>query len=356
MNSKILKNLLMCPSPTGLEGEVAKLVESSAPGKLMWIDRFKNVAKCIGYYGPDPKEVVMISAHHDELGFMISSITDNGNCRLTRSSGEDRRVLVGLKLQVLGDKGPVEGVICYKPIHLQDESEYRDPTRMEDLYLSLGCTKKEEVEDLGIHVGHRAVFPKQENIIMEFGPNKDMVVGPGLDDKAGVFACITAFTELLKIDQDLKNAKIQVVFCSASGEESGLRGIKVAAKKINPTISIDLDVTPAIDSDAGISKEKYGDIEVGKGVVIEYGPDKDPEIAKRMATLAKDNGITFQYGVSRAGGTNTAKIQEVAEDCSTMLLSIPIINLHQPLEMCKWDDIRATNNLLVEYIKSLCKL
>ena len=135
-------------------------------------------------------------------------------------------------------------------------------------------------------------------------------------------------------------------------EETGLRGSKVAARRINPDISIDIDVCPVTGKEYDIDPAKYGDIKFGKGVVIENGPGKSPRIVKKLIKLAKENNIPYQLGVCRAGGTNTSAIQEHAGDCETVLLSLCNQNMHQANEICHWDDVEACIDLIVKYLES----
>lgn len=349
-NIEFLRKLVQTPSPTGDEGMAVEVFADHMKNFSVhkFTDKFNNCA----FTASEPKEgntKVMISGHYDELSYMISYIDTTGLCNIVRCSGEDRRVLPGSKLLVLGDNGPSTGIISYKPIHVQDDKDYESIAKVEDLLLDLGCTSKEEVEELGIHVGTRAVYEKGQEIL-EFGPKGDFLVGPGLDDKAGVY--ITSEV-LRRVNKDfLKAADIDLWGVGMAQEETGLRGSKVAARRINPDISIDIDVCPVTGKEYDIDPAKYGDIKFGKGVVIENGPGKSPKIVKELIELAKKNNIPYQLGVCRAGGTNTSAIQEHASDCETVLLSLPNHNMHQPNETCHWDDVEACIDLIVKYLES----
>jgi endoglucanase len=350
--SDLLKQLVNIPSPTGNEERITEFLNSEFTKKgfeVEFQDKFGNIAFSIGSNCPGTK--ILLSAHHDELGFMVCHITDNGGCRLMRTSGEDRRILPGASLLVLTDKGPVTGVIVHKPIHVQDDEEYGEVTKMKDLILDLGCSNKQEVLNMGVHVGTRAVFTRGQEMI-HFGSSGKYICAPGLDDKIGVYCVLRAMIYAQEHEEDLIRKGIRIYFASLSGEESGLRGARVAARRINPDYSIDIDVTPSTEDDMGISKDEFGDIELGKGVVIAYGPDKNLELTELLRSLAGDK---VQLEATRAGSTNTAKIQENALDCATALLSIPNKNMHQPFEICHWDDVEDCISLLENYISHIAK-
>lgn len=350
-NIEFLKALIQTPSPTGDERVISQLFKEHMNEFAVhrFTDKFNNCA----FTATNKIEggtKVMISGHYDELSYMISYIDSSGLCNIVRCSGEDRRVLPGSWLAVLNDNGELmyPAVVCYKPIHVQTDGEYDSIAKVEDMMIDLGFDSKEELEKAGVHVGTRVVYDRGQEVL-EFGPKGDKIVGPGLDDKVGVY--ITSEV-LRRIDKDLlEENKIELWGVGMAQEETGLRGSKVAAKRINPNISIDIDVCPITGKEVDIDTAKFGDIKFGKGVVIENGPGKSPRIISKLVALAKQYNIPYQLGVCRAGGTNTAAIQEFSFDCETVLLSIPNHNMHQPTEICHWDDIESCIQLITKYIE-----
>ena len=134
-------------------------------------------------------------------------------------------------------------------------------------------------------------------------------------------------------------------------EETGLRGSGVLAKRVEPDLSISLDVTfCAVE---GVKKEDVGDVVLGKGPVIMHGSDKSPRIAKALKEVAKTHGIPYQEAVSGPRGTNTTNIQESSRNCETYLISIPNKNMHTQVEICDWNDVENTIKLLTEFLKTL---
>ena len=164
-------------------------------------------------------------------------------------------------------------------------------------------------------------------------------------DKAGIFICLRIIQQLVHY-KSTWDKKYTVIFLAATQEETGLRGAKVAASAINPDISIDFDVTFACNNGRGVKREKYGNIKLGEGGVIQFGPDKSERLNSILIDAAEHNDIKYQRGVSRAGGTNTSAIQLAAADCETTLISIPNKDMHTPVELVSKDDIESIISLV----------
>ena len=130
-------------------------------------------------------------------------------------------------------------------------------------------------------------------------------------------------------------------------EEVGLRGAKIAASRVDPDISIDLDVSFATDEGRSIKEIPAGSIKLGSGPILSYGPDKDYGLMKDLAGL----GVKVQETVTSAGGTNTSAIQLNSRNVKTALISIPQRNMHTPVEVCSWSDLEACSDLLFKYLR-----
>ena len=356
-----LTDLLQAKSPSGEETEALevwteKLESLKKPyGKNYKFEWYSDLIgnKGISVTGGNKigKRKIMISAHIDEIAMIVGLIEDNGMMVLQNLAGIDRKTLPGAQVLVKGDNNCWhKGIIHKAPIHVEGKGKDADSAiKIENLKLDVGSESKDETEgDFGIHPGSLVVF--ERNINTTFGKNR--LVGNALDDKIGVYIVGKVLEELLKspnFDQVLEHNEIYFIACTQ--EESGLRGATIAAHNINPHLSIDLDVTFATDGGL-VSKSKYGEIKLGKGVVIEYGQDKSRKIAQTLIDIAKQNSIKFQYGVSRCGGTNTSAIQLNAQDCETALLSIPNLSMHTQNETCDWTDINYAIELLTAAILS----
>ncbi len=247
---------------------------------------------------------------------------------------------------ITSDKKYVPCFCSYKAIHLEKPDDRKKCPEHKDLYLDLGCTSREEVEKLGVQIGDLVVF-NNENLCMNFGPGGNYIVGSGLDD--GV-ACGIVYDVLEGLDVEyLKANNIRVYGACITSEETGARGVGPVVRKVQPNISIDIDVCH--DSSKEIGSDEGRPATMGKGVVLSYGPDKFRPLNDQLRTVAKDFEIPFQTIAGKAGGTNTNNIQMMSDNCATTLLSIPCRYMHSGThEMVHKDDIDACGRLIGKFI------
>ena len=346
-----LKQLLMAPSPSGSETQASEVFESFCKdySESYNHDKIGNTYFTIGQ-GPIK---VMLSAHIDEISARVQYISDDGMISFVRSGGIDKKVLPGSSVLIISESGDlIPGVIGKKPIHLEESDERDEVNSLESLKVDIGCESREEVLDHGIDIGCFIIQSRDSIILDHFGKNR--LCSPGLDDKIGIFI----ISEILKrlynsSDRDWKD-KYTIYCVSTVQEEVGLRGATVATQLINPDISIDFDVTFSTDGGIDVKKEELGDITLGKGCVIEYGPDKSIRLAKIFKSIASVLNQPIQRSVSNSGGTNTDVIQLYGGDCETMLISIPNRNMHTPVEICDYRDIISAIEIVSESIIKEC--
>ena len=351
-NKEFFKALLNAASPSGEEGPAVTIFQDFVEENVKNVNRdfWDNFNNCSYWVGSPEGVTVMLSAHIDSIYMMVTEITDGGYLKIANGAGTDKKVLQGSRVTVLTEEGTqVTGVIGKSPIHIEwGQPEYDQAPKFEDLFVDLGTGSKEETEKLGIRVGTLVIY-ERGNLLTDFGKDGNLVVGPDLDDKS----CIYIVAEVLRrIDQEkLKANNVKLYGVALAQEESGLRGAKVATRKIDPSISIDLDVTFDTDKDLGISHAKYCDVSVGKGAVIEFGDDRSRRINNELIALAKEHNIKYQLSTTRSGGTNTAAIQENAWDCETTHVALPLRNMHTPQEIVSWEDMEACIELVKTYIE-----
>ena len=344
MDYSYLKRLIEAPSPSGSESSALKVFSDIMPKTYVgtYKDKMGNLAFI---YGHGPKKL-LLSAHIDEVQARVSYISDDGILSLMNTGGMCKKSLISSKVLVMGDYGQyVEGIIEKKPIHCEKEKERNEVEDFEKLKVNIGCESRAEVEQKGIHVGSIVIYARDYNL--NFGKNQ--MHANAFDDKIGVFICEKIISSIHNNQDVLDNYTIVVL--AATQEETGLRGATVAAKNINPDISIDFDVTFATDGGGAVDKEKYGEVKLGKGGVIQFGPDKSQGLNLSLTDFARSRNIPFQYGVSRAGGTNTNAIQLNSADCETTLISIPIRNMHTPVEVVDKRDVESIIELVSKVIQ-----
>lgn len=349
-NTSFLYKLTSIPSPSGLETEAAECFKNEVMDYLergCTTDKFNNTWFS---FGNGPKKI-LLSAHIDEVFAVVTSISDDGMVSIGPAGGVDKKDLPASKVVFLKDNGILTGGIVIKnPIHIEYREETQDKVlKFEDMKVDVGCETKDEVLARGIHPGTPVLYERLCNF--NFGKNRMYSVG--LDDKIGVFVAEEIFRNLvLSKDKDWID-EYTVVLLAATQEEVGCRGVCVAARQINPDISIDFDVTFATDGDMGLNKAKYGDISLGKGPVICYGPEKSLRL--NLALKEAASGFYQEEAGGRAGGTNTDNIQRFSENCETTLVSIPNRSMHTRVETCDWRDVQGAVDMVTNAIIK-CKL
>ena len=345
-NIEYLKKLVETASPSGDEIEAGRVFsEECLLGEgvnFEGVDRNGNVAVSKG----SGDFQIMISGHLDNISLTVQTITEHGFLHVVPNGGVDRKVLQGQLVDVVTqDKGIVTGIIGKSPIHVEDREQRETVNKWESFLVDVGASSKEEVQELGIDIGDNIVYHSGSSIL-EFGPQKNKIMSKDLDDKIGIYI----ITEVIKRVNVPSGIKLWAL--GMTSEEVGLVGAKIASKQINPDLSIDIDVTPATESELGISKDKYGDVEINKGPVLSFGYCKSRRIGRALRDICVKNEIPHQFEVSTAGGTNTAAIQEHSLNCETFLISLPNQNMHTSVEVCGWVDVEACIDLLIKYIES----
>lgn len=344
-DKSFLVDLLTAFSPSGLEHDALAVWDNYCGAqdfKPYYSDKIGNHAYSLGH-GPVK---VLLSGHIDEVNARVIYIDNDGNIAITSTGGMCRKSLIASEVTILGDNGSVKAIVGKKPIHLESVKQRGEVEEFDQLRLCVGAESREEVEQMGICPGSIVVYKR--NVDVDFGANG--IVSNSLDDKLAVY--ITAMI-MKRLQGSLSQweEKYTVIGMAAAQEETGCRGAQVAAHNINPDVSIDFDVTFATDGGIGIKKETNGDVRLGKGGVIQYGPDKSIRIATLLKEVCRKRDIPFQSVAGRAGGTNTNQIQLMSADCETMLVSIPNRNMHTPVEMCDWRDVESIIAMTVSAIE-----
>jgi endoglucanase len=250
----------------------------------------------------------------------------------------------GKRVWIKTKKGKILGVIGRKPIHLLEDEEKKKVTKIENLFIDIGMSKREETLKI-VSIGDPAVPAVGFEVL-----NKDRVIGRGFDDKGGAFVV----SEVLRL---LSNEKLKAsIFGVATvQEEIGLRGATTSAFRIAPDVGIAIDVTfasdyPAEETDA----KKLGDIRIGKGPSISRGPNINPKVFDLLVDVAEKNKIPYQVeGNPRGTGTDANVIQLTREGVATGLISIPNRYMHTPVELVSLEDIENTAKLIAHFIKRL---
>ncbi|MHA1309583.1 MAG: M42 family metallopeptidase [Candidatus Helarchaeota archaeon] len=341
---ELIKKLTETPGIAGHEDDIRKLIYDEIKDycdKII-VDKLGNLI-CLKK-GVDNGPKIMIAAHMDTIGFMVKYIDKNGFIRIEPVGGIDSRITIGQSVIIFHNKERINGVIAAKPIHLLDLEERNKVKKINELHLDIGAKSKEDAENLvsiGDFLTFNYKFKRLANTVFTSG---------GLDDRAGCMVLI----QTLKSLKDVKHLNdLYFVFCSQ--EEIGTRGAIPSAFRINPDIGFVCEVTHAIDFPE-IKKEKYGDIKLGGGPVIDMGPNINPKLFKKIVKIAKDKNIPFQLKVSgRPTPTDLRSIQMTHEGVATALISIPLRYMHTTIEVMDLEDINSTISLFTKLLPMLKK-
>lgn len=297
------------------------------------VDSFGCVTGFIGDRN-NGKKTVMLEAHIDEIGFIVTYIDDKGFLRVGNCGGTDRRLYAAQTVTIHGRSGNVKGVVCTLPPHVRSDSSKAMKT--EEVAVDAGFTTREAAEKV-IEQGDRITI---DNELVKLCGSR--VTAKALDDRAGVAAVLYAL-ELVQGRELPYN--IEVLF--ASQEEVGSRGAVIAAFNSTADIALCTDVSFAYTPDE--KKQDCGTM--GKGAMIGVSPVLDRQITDELKKLAKDNDIPFTLEVmGRDTGTDADDISVTRGGIRTGLISMPIKYMHTPVEIADINDIKAVGRLMAAFI------
>lgn len=317
----LLKELSSAIGVSSDEGEVRKIVVDAIQDHVsdLIVDSIGNViATQTGTQYPDYK--VMIAAHMDEIGMMVTSVDGNGLIQFTNIGGIDARILPGLRVKVGEKRNP--GVILWKPIHLGRSSSV---VEIDNLRIDVGADNKGGAEAV-VKKGDLIAFDSYYDELSE-----TMVRGKAFDDRVGCSLLIDI----------LQNGPYPVTVCAAFTvqEEIGLRGAQIAAQRLKPDVAMVLEGTtahdvpnPKLEKDAGDLPPNPG-CKLGAGAVftlMDASMISDPRVLRFLRETADANSIPYQFKTIRGGGTDGGRIHVTHSGIPTMVISTPCRYIHSP--------------------------
>lgn len=274
----------------------------------------------------------LLDAHTDEIGLIVTSVTDEGFLKFSASGGVDRRFLPASEVLVLA-KEQLRGVICALPPHLRSESD-KKPGKITELAVDVGLPAGEAARL--VSPGDRIVFRHSFDTLCG-----SRISSNCLDDRCGVAAL------LLAIDK-LKDVPAKITVMLSAQEEVGTRGAKAGAFTVQADEAIVVDVSFGYSPQC--SKDECGLI--SGGAMIGYSPVLDRGISKRLSECAKKNGIPHQADVMNSRtGTNADVIALSKGGVKCGLISIPLRYMHTPCEVIDIKDVESTAGLIAAYIR-----
>lgn len=326
---ELLKDLTSIPAVSGWENNLYSYLYSRLKNLgVVSEDALHNIYCTFGegYH-------FLLDAHIDEIGFVVTDITDDGFIKFNKIGGIDTKYLPAFEVTVWG-KEKISGVISTLPPHLQSAEDENKAPKISDLSIDTGYTKK-QLENI-VSLGDRITLKKHFTPLLN-----SQVSATSLDDRAGAVAIISAAEQLKKLP-----CKITILL--SAQEEVGTRGAKIGPYLKNIDEAVSVDVSFAYTH--GCDKSDCG--EISKGAMIGFSPILDREISKTLVETAKKNNIPYQTEImSGSTGTNADVISISEKGIKTALISIPQKYMHQRVEIVDTGDIKAVSDLICAYIE-----
>jgi len=338
---EFLKSLLNAPSPSGYEQPAQAVVRDyvSSFAETVKTDLHGNV---IVGTNVDAPVRVLLAGHCDQIGLVITHIDEKGFLYTKPIGGWDPQQLIGQRMTIWSKSGPIVAVIARKAIHLLDMDERKKVVRLDELWLDIGATDYEDAASV-VRIG--------DPVTLELGYQEmrnGLANAPGMDNTTGAWVVIEALRRAAQ-----KSLNVAVFAVTTVQEEIGLRGAQTSTFGVDPQIGIAVDVTHATDCPT-VDKRQEGDVRLGRGPVIERGPNVNPHLFDRLTTAAEEADIAYQITAhGRGTGTDANAIQLVRAGVATGLIGIPNRYMHSAVETIALADIDHAADLLAAFLNGL---
>ncbi len=339
MTPELLQRLLSAPGPANAEERPARIWrEAAAFADEIHVDVRGNSYAVLN--GGAPR--VLLAGHVDEIGVIITYIDDDGFLYFTNVGGWDAQVLVGQRIRLLGKQGDVTGVIGKKAIHLMKPDEREKASKIEDLWIDIGVTNRDEALEQ-VRVGTVGVI---DGGVIEL-PN-GRIVSRSLDDRIGAYTVLEAL-RLLAADRPVAT----VAAVATTQEEISFAGAYTAAFSFEPQVAIAVDVTHATDYPQA-DKKFRGESKLGGGPTLGVGSVNNPLVVQRLMDTAEREGIPYTVKVNAVtSGTDADVIHRSRGGVAAGVVSIPNRYMHSPSEMVQLSDVEHATRLIAAFVRGL---
>jgi len=335
----LLKELCETPGIPGREERLRAIVRRELEPTVdeMRVDTMGNLI-CVKKNEGAPK--LMIAAHMDEIGFVVSYIDEKkGWLRLVGLGGHDPRNMVAQRVTISTASGDLPGVLYpgIKPPHIQGPDEAKVNPPVSEFFVDMGLPAA-EVQNL-VHIGDMVTMRR------DFEEVGECVSAKALDNRVAVYVMIRAL-------QAAQRFGFEVYAVATSQEEIGLRGALTSAYGIDPDVGIALDTTLAVDI-PGVSEHEQV-TQLGKGTAIKIFDGSviaNPKLVAYLRELADRRSILWQNEILPRGGTDAGAIQRVRAGVASGVISIPTRYIHSPVEMVHTGDVEASISLLAAFME-----
>ncbi|MBR2354164.1 MAG: M42 family metallopeptidase [Clostridia bacterium] len=346
---ELIRALSEAFGPTGCEAPVREVILSYVRPLADSIlrDSMGNLI-CLCRFGEgEDRQRVMISAHMDEVGMMVTEITEEGYCRFDTVGGIMLAVMEGRKVTLGDETKRISGVIASKAIHHKKPKDRKKPTPIEKLYIDIGAKDREEAEKY-VSVGTLATFDSEW---YRFGEGGMQIKGKALDDRLGCAVMIQAMKALRETPPE---GDVDLYFCFTVREEIGLSGAKVVANRLKPDVAIVLECT-AVSDLAEVPEHRRVAMQ-GKGgalSLMDRSTVYDRDVVDFALDTAEKNGIPVQIKKFVSGGNDAGSIHKSGKGVKTLALSVPTRYLHSPACVANLNDVRSVTALCEALLRRL---
>ncbi len=339
-----LKNLLDTAGPSGYETAAATVWRQMVEGfaDRIWGDVQGNSFAEIGAGGAP---TVMLAGHVDEIGLMVHHVDDEGFIWVQGVGGWDPQVLIGQRVELLTDKGPVTGVVGRRAIHLIRREDGEKAVKLKELWIDIGASSGDEAREK-VGIGDVAVI-RSETVDL----SNNCLAARSIDNRVG--AAVVA--EALRLASEA-GCSAHVIAVATVQEEIGYvagGGARTGAYGLDPQVGIAVDVTHATDHPT-LDRKEHGDIRIGGGPVLARGAAINPVVYRRLHDAAKREGIEVQIQALPAmTGTDADAVRMSRAGVATGLVSIPNRYMHTPNQIVSLEDVEQSARIIAGFLTQL---
>jgi endoglucanase len=341
-SESFLRRLVEAPSPSGFERPAADVFRTYAESFADEVatDVLGSVRALVKGTGEGPS--IMLAGHMDEVGFMVTYVTEQGFLSFKTIGGIDAHLIPGSRVLVHAKDGPIPGVMGRLPVHLIEKKEREKVAKVHKLFIDVGLDPETVAER--VRIGDPVTFAVG---FEELGDG--LAVSRAFDDKVGAWVAAEAARRV----KERGGATGDLWAVATVQEEIGGSGATTTTYALDPDVGIALEVGHATDY-PDVDKRRCGDVELGAGPVITRGANINPAIFELLVETAEAEGIPYQMdGIPGRTPTDADSIQLSRSGRATALVSVPLRYMHTPTEVVSLADLEHTAELMAFFVMRL---
>lgn len=341
---ELYRELTEAPGVSGYEHQVRAVMRNylQAYGDIC-IDNLGSIVACKAGLAGGPR--VLVVGHLDEIGFMVTSVSDKGFVRFQTLGGWWEQVMLAQRVVIKTHKGDVPGVIGSKPPHILTADERKKVVQKKDMFIDIGAESREQAQEFGVRPGD-PIIPVCPFTVM---PNPRVLMAKAWDNRAGCAVAVQVLQQLAG-----KTHPNEVFAGACVQEEVGLRGAATITQRVRPDVAIALDVgiagdTPGVRDDDALTR-------MGKGPsIVLYDATMIPNLKLRdlVVETAEREGIPVQFDALAGGGTDAGRIHIQGEGIPSIVVGFPTRYIHSHASLIHRDDMENAARLVAAVIQRL---